>query len=285
MKVRRASSTTMRSGVITRRTETLLGVAQDLVHGDEVAHQALDVVEDRVAGQRDVEHRARERPRRRHELRRLREDLLQPPARDVGEREQAQRLARRRAVDDHAAEAPVLVVALDLQQAEELVEAGRDRELLGADAVHAALEQQLAQPVLDRGPVALHLVLRGHLLGPQALADLRRLAAHGGLQRVGQRVRRVGREDDGVDPARGDAPRRRSGDRGLADPALARVEDRPGRHGDASAYSARPHRDPPGHGADVARRGRPRAGAPPARRACAGGRRRRGGRSRSAPSA
>ena len=71
------------------------------------------------------------------------------------------------------------MVALDLQQAEQLVEAGRDRELLGADAVHAALEQQLAQPVLDRGPVALHLVLRRHLLGPQALAHLRRLAAHG----------------------------------------------------------------------------------------------------------
>ena len=81
------------------------------------------------------------------------------------------------------------------------------------------------------GPVALHLVLRGDLLGPQALADLRRLAADGGLQRVGQRVRRVGREHDGVEPARGDAPRGGGGDRGLADPALAGVEDRPGRHG------------------------------------------------------
>ena len=107
----------------------------------------------------------------------------------------------------------------------------------------------------------------------------------GGLQRVGQRVRGVGREHDGVDPARGDAPRRGSGDRGLADPALARVEDRPGRHGDASAYSARPHRDPPGDGADVARQvDRAQAHRQPAAR-CAGGRRRRGGRSRSAPSA
>jgi hypothetical protein len=163
-------------------------------------------------------------------LRGLREDLLQPPARDVGEGQQAQRLAGRRAVDDDAAEAPLLVVALDLQQAEELVHPGRDGELLGADAIHAALEQHLAQPVLHRGPVALHLVLGGDLLGPQPLADRRRLAAHLHLEAVGQRMGRIGRQHDGVDALRGGDPRGGGGDRGLADSSLARVQDGARRH-------------------------------------------------------
>ena len=220
-----------------------------------------------------------------HELGRLREDLLQPPARDVGEGQQAQRLARRGAVDDHAAEAPVLVVALDLQQAEELVEAGRNRELLGADAVHAALEQQLAQPVLHRGPVALHLVLRRHLLGPQALADLRRLAAHRGSpasRRASAPDRSTGSRCRPRSPRRAAPWQRR--------PRSCRPRPCPCRGSSGAPWRrvsllsvpaprcARPRRRrcPPG---------RPRAGAPPAHRGCAGGRRRRGGRSRSAPSA
>ena len=69
----------------------------------------------------------------------------------------------------------VVVMALEREEAEELVEARRHRELLGADAVHAALDEQRAQPRLDAGPVALHLLLGDDLLGPQPLAELRRL--------------------------------------------------------------------------------------------------------------
>ena len=71
------------------------------------------------------------------------------------------------------------MVALDLQQAEQLVHPGRDGQLLGADPVHAMLDEQLAEPVLHRRPVALHLLLGGHLLAPEQVAHAGRLAPEG----------------------------------------------------------------------------------------------------------
>ena len=168
---------TIRSGVITSRIETALAVAEDLVHRDQVLDEALDLAEHPLVGQRDVEERARERPRGGQQRALAPEHLVEPPARDVGEREQPQRLAGRRAVDDHDVPAAVLDVALELEQAEQLVAAGRDGQLLGRDAVDALVDEQPAEPALDRGPVALELVLRLHLLGPQAAADLGRLGA------------------------------------------------------------------------------------------------------------
>ena len=76
-------------------------VAEDLVHRDQVLDQALDLAEHLLVGQRDVEERARERPRGGQQRALAAEDLVEPPARDVGEREQPQRLAGGRAVDDH----------------------------------------------------------------------------------------------------------------------------------------------------------------------------------------
>ena len=130
--------------------------------------ELLHVVEHRLARQLHVEHRARERARGVEDPALLGEELLQPPARDVGEREQPQRLAGRRAVDDEHVVLAALVMALDRQQREQLVGAGRHGELVGGDAVDAALDEHLAGPVLHRGPVGLELVLRGDLLRPQA---------------------------------------------------------------------------------------------------------------------
>ena len=75
-------------GVHHQPDRDVLVVAQDLVHSDQVPHEPLDVVEHRVAREREVEHRPRERPRGRQDRRALREDLLQPPPGDVGERQQ-----------------------------------------------------------------------------------------------------------------------------------------------------------------------------------------------------
>src|SRR5881397_2923119 len=112
----------------------------------------------------DVEHRAREGPRGAEDAPLLREELLDPPARDVGERQQPQRLAGRRAVDHDHVVATLGVVALEGEQREQLVHAGRDGQLLGRDAVDAARDEQLAEPVLHRRPVALELLLGLHLL-------------------------------------------------------------------------------------------------------------------------
>ena len=122
---------------------------------------------------------------------------------------------------------PGFVVRLQPQQREQLVHARRDGQLLGRDPVDAALDEQLAQPLLHAGPVALHLLLGLDLLAPQAVADLDRLGAQLDPQRLGQAVRRIGGDDQRPQAAGGAAARGAGGDRGLADAALAGVEDRP----------------------------------------------------------
>src|SRR5919197_13391 len=101
----------------------------------------------------------------------------------------------------------------------------------------ASLREQLAEPVLHRLPVALHLLLRLHLLAEQPRPYLGGLRAQLGLERVGQAVRGIGGEHDRAHPSGGAAPRRGRGHAGLAHAALARVEDRPGGHrGPESTY-------------------------------------------------
>ena len=168
-----------------------------------------------VAGQRQVEHRARERPRGGHEALLPGEHLVEPPARDLGERQQAQRLARGRAVHDDHVELARLVVALELQQREDLVHPGRDGQLLGQDPVDAAVGQHAAEP-------PLHRVSSGaRARPPPAPPGPRGSAATGvgsgaqlGLERVRQAVRGIGRHDHGAKPAardlRGRSPRPRS---------------------------------------------------------------------------
>ena len=75
----------------------------------------------------------------------------------------------------------------------------------------------------------LHLALRLDLLAPQALADGSRLGPQRHIERIGEAVRRVRREDDGSQAGGRTAAGRGGGDAGLADAALARVKDDSGR--------------------------------------------------------
>ena len=191
--------------------------------------QAVDVGEDLLARQLQVQQRARQRPCRGDHPPLPREHLLQPPAGDLGEAEETQRFTGGRAVDDHRVELARLVVALDLEQAEELVHPGRHRQLLRGDVHHATVGDHLSQPLLHRAPVDLHLALRLNLLAPQALADGSRLGPQRHIERIGEAVRRVRREDDGSQAGGRTAAGRGGGDAGLADAALARVKDHSGR--------------------------------------------------------
>ena len=87
------------------------------------AHEPLDLVERLVAGQRAGRASRGRTAAPRRGAGWLRKDLLEPPARGVGKRQQPQRLAGRRAVDDDRVPVAGLVVALELQQAEQLVHA------------------------------------------------------------------------------------------------------------------------------------------------------------------
>jgi hypothetical protein len=205
------------------------------VHGDEVRHEALDLAHHLLVGEPEIEERARERPRRRQQLRLAARQLGQPPARGLGEREQPQRLARRRAVDDDHVPAAVLDVPPEPQEAEQLVAARGDGQLLGRDPVHAALDQHLPEPALDRRPMALQLLLRRDLLRPQVGSELGGLRADRRLQHVGERMGGVGGEHHRAEPGGGAPAGGGGGDRRLADAALARVEDR------ARGHSSAPH--------------------------------------------
>ena len=225
MNVRIASATTIRSGVITSRTDACSRSRRMSCSSHERRDEPVDLREHVLVGQPQIQERARERPRRREQLRLAPGELAEPPARRLGERQQPQRLAGRRAVDHDHVPAPLLDVVADPQQAEQLVPAGRDRQLLGRDPLDPALDQHRPEPRLHGGPVALQLVLRGHLLRPQLLRDLAGLGADGLLEDVAQRAGRVGRQQDRPLPRGGAAARGGGSDGRLADAALARVED------------------------------------------------------------
>ena len=177
-------------------------------------------------------------PRRRDQPALPRQDLVEPPAGDVGEGEQPQGLAGRRAVDDDHVVVAARVVGADLQQAEELVHARRDGQLLGGDAEDAAVGEDPAEPVADGGPVRLELGLRLDLLGPEQRRDLARLGTELLLERIAEAVGGIGREDDrpqaGARHSGERSPRRRSSCRRLPCPC----------RGSSSGDSARSHRRP-----------------------------------------
>ena len=228
--MRCASLITIRSGFITSRIEAVLAVAEDLVHRDQVADQPLDVGEHVRARQRDVEE-VRASGRAAPTSRRSQGNTFSSHQRAMsGNDEQPQRLAGRRAVDDDHVELARLVVALDLQQAEELVHARRHGQLLGRD-VHRRRGRRAAAPSQSCTAPQLASISRwactswpqrrsptGVGSGPSsASSESERLWA-GSVERTTVRS-----------PAARAAARGRGGDARLADAALARVEDRPRR--------------------------------------------------------
>ena len=100
MNVRIASATTIRSGVITSRIETRSASRSSSCIATRFADEPLDLADHALVGQLEVEERARERARGGEQRVLAPEHLVQPPARGVRERQQPQRLAGRRAVDD-----------------------------------------------------------------------------------------------------------------------------------------------------------------------------------------
>ena len=227
MNVRRVSSTTRRSGVRTRRMLTCSwSRSTSFIAISPRATRCTSSIA-------PADGRPREKGRAAATIRLCCGNALSSHQRaDVGEGQQAQRLAGRRAVDDdHVVEA-VVVVAADLQQAEQLVHAGQDGQLLGGDAVDALAHEQVAEPVLDLGPVAVQFVLGARPAGRRGRGTtVRRAASPPSRPATSARLCAGSVEtSEGAPPARGEPARGRGRDRRLADAALARVEDRPRSH-------------------------------------------------------
>ena len=110
---------------------------------------------------------------------------------------------------------------LHIRQAEDLVESGDHRKLLGLDGIDPRPVEERDHELLDVAPVRLQPLLRVDLLGPQVLADLLGPSGERPVERIGQGVGRVGAGDQRLLPGGCRTDGRRRGNGGLADTALA----------------------------------------------------------------
>ena len=93
------------------------------------------------------------------------------------------------------------------------------------------------QVALDLAPRALEPALRVDLVHPQVRGHLDGFAAHLAAERVAERVRGVGGEDEGALAGPGGERRRTGRAGGLPDPALAGEQDDANAHGSASSIA------------------------------------------------
>ena len=121
--MRRASATTIRSGFTTSRALGDLAVGEDVADAVEARVEVAHRVEDLLARERHADHAGQQRPDGLGHVALGREDPLHVPAEDVGQGEQAQRLGRRGAVDDHEVVLARVDERLDVGEGEDLVEA------------------------------------------------------------------------------------------------------------------------------------------------------------------
>jgi hypothetical protein len=128
-------------------------------------------------------------------------------------------------VDGEARDTDVVLAAvdvlLDVGQAEDLVEPGDHGELFGFDGVHAGPVEERHHEFLDLAPVPLETLLRVDLLRPQVRRDLLSMGGEREVERVGQRMGRIGAHHQGPLPGGGRTHGGGSRDGRLPDPAFA----------------------------------------------------------------
>jgi hypothetical protein len=103
-----------------------------------------------------------------------REDLLDVPGQRPRQREQPQRLAGGRAVDDDEVPEPGVDLLAQREQRQHLLRAGQHGELLGLQRVDAGAGQHVDEVALDVAPGALEGRLRVDLHAVQPGVDLGR---------------------------------------------------------------------------------------------------------------
>ena len=198
--------------------------------GEELAHAVEAVVEPAgggehlVARDRQRGHPAEQGAGHAHHLAFHREDALHVPRQDVGQREEADGLRGGRAVDDDHVPVVRRRVGLDVGEGEDLVETRDDRQLFGLEAVHPRPGEHLAEVRLDVLPGLLHPLLRVELLAPQTVRDRRAGGRERHVERVGQRVGRVGGQHHRAQAGVGAAQCGGRGRSRLAHPTLAGEE-------------------------------------------------------------
>ena len=229
MNVRIASATTIRSGVITSRIETRVAVAQDLVHRDEVADEPLDLGERPARRAAETSRNVRASGRAAASSACSRPNTLSSHQRAASGNDSSRSVspvgAQSTTITSHSPDSTWRLSRSRLNSS------SPPGGTVSSSAAIRSTPRSMSTPPshsCTARPVALELVLRLHLLGPQAAADRRSARRRRGVSSdVGERVRRVGREHERARARGGAAARGGGGDRRLADAALARVEDGP----------------------------------------------------------
>jgi len=98
--------------------------------------------------------------------------------------QEADRLSRRRGVDDDAVEASLARLAIDVEKAHNLLHAGDDGHLLCYSFAHALLPQRVADKVLHLAPVLTDFFQDVDLLGEKVGGDLFRFRGQSHVQAI-----------------------------------------------------------------------------------------------------
>jgi hypothetical protein len=190
-----------------------------------VEEQVAHVAEDLVARQRDVDERLHHRPRDLVHHPVDREDAIEVPLGDIGKRQELEGFPGGCAVDDEDVELALALVLLDPHEAGDLLHPRRRCHLLGDDVVDSLRCEERRQVHVDAVPVLLELVERVDLLAPEVRRELGGLVADRRVDAVREAVRSVGADDERLVAEACALDRGGGGDRCLAHPSLARVED------------------------------------------------------------
>jgi hypothetical protein len=156
--------------------------------------------------------------------RRAEREPVEVPADRLRQREQAQRLRGRPAVDDHDLERALVREPGHLGEREQLVDPRQDGQLGGVQVGHAG--EHPAQAAPDRLPRPVGETARGDVGRVQAGVHFGRFGAHPRTEDVTERVGGVGRRDEHLAPADRQPGSRRRGEGGLADASLAGEQQR-----------------------------------------------------------
>ena len=161
----------------------------------EAVEELLPCGEHAVVGDGNAHDAAEDGPGDLHGAPLDRKDAFEPPAASLGKREETHGLSGGRGIDhDHVVVAAVMVLG-DPEKARELVHPRKNGELLGKHVVETAPFEDTLHIALDRSPVAADVVVDVGFLAPEVFDDACRLTAERNIERVGERVSDVGRDD------------------------------------------------------------------------------------------
>ncbi len=161
----------------------------------------------------------------------------------IGHAQQAHRLTGGRGIDNDYLEIALLRVAVDVDEADDLVHAGDEGQLFGQHRVHATLAQQPAHRLLQFAPAAAHLIENVDFLRPQVRRDFAWLGSERTIKTVRQAVRQVGADDKRAFARHGRANGGSGGNGRLPHSALAKIEDNA--HTDYYSLISHRHRSVP----------------------------------------